>query len=100
MPRRDATGPRGMGPRTGRGLGPCGGNEVPMAAIAPGIGLGLGLGWRWGRRRGGRGGFGPGPLAESVPAAPANDTQALRQQVAALESQLAAVKQQLEQIDE
>ena len=24
MPNRDRTGPRGMGPRTGRGLGPCG----------------------------------------------------------------------------
>jgi len=24
MPRRDKTGPEGKGPRTGRGLGPCG----------------------------------------------------------------------------
>jgi hypothetical protein len=24
MPRRDGTGPEGKGPRTGRGLGPCG----------------------------------------------------------------------------
>jgi hypothetical protein len=30
MPRFDGTGPQGMGPRTGRGYGPCG----------------LGLGWR------------------------------------------------------
>ena len=27
MPRFDRTGPRGMGPLTGRGLGPCGGGH-------------------------------------------------------------------------
>lgn len=27
MPRRDGTGPDGKGPRTGRGLGPCGKNK-------------------------------------------------------------------------
>jgi len=29
MPRGDGTGPTGMGPRTGRGLGPCAGYTMP-----------------------------------------------------------------------
>lgn len=47
MPRLDKTGPRGQGPRTGRGFGYC----------PPGFGQGFGYGFGrgWGR------GFGPGP---------------------------------------
>jgi len=40
MPRLDMTGPMGAGPRTGRGMGPCGG------------GLGRKRGWRSMRGRG------------------------------------------------
>ena len=36
MPRLDRTGPLGYGPRTGRGMGPCG----------TGMGWGRGFGWR------------------------------------------------------
>lgn len=39
MPFRDGTGPQGAGPRTGRGLGPCGGG------MAWGRGYGRGFGW-------------------------------------------------------
>jgi hypothetical protein len=38
MPRQDKTGPMGMGPRSGRGMGPCG------AGYGPGLGLGRGYG--------------------------------------------------------
>lgn len=38
MPRRDGTGPMGMGPMTGRGFGPCCGGY--------GWGRGFGRGWR------------------------------------------------------
>lgn len=51
MPGRDGTGPIGVGPMSGRGLGVC-------SAGAPGYGAGRGLGFG---RRGGRGygrGFG------------------------------------------
>lgn len=48
MPRRDQTGPAGMGPMTGRGLGPCSGNAQPFYG---GFGRGFGRGL-------GRGGFG------------------------------------------
>lgn len=46
MPRRDKTGPLGMGPRTGWGMGPC------EAGYGPGLGWGRGYGrvmcgWFW-----------------------------------------------------
>jgi len=40
MPRQDKTGPSGMGPMTGRGMGPCGGG------VGRGRGYGAGLGRR------------------------------------------------------
>lgn len=48
MPRGDRTGPRGMGPKTGRGAGLCAGNQGqgavnPAAGRGPG---GRGRGWR------------------------------------------------------
>jgi hypothetical protein len=43
MPNRDMTGPRGRGPLTGRGLGPCG------KGLARGRGFGRGLGRGRGR---------------------------------------------------
>ena len=39
MPQQDKTGPQGMGPKTGRGFGPCG----------PGMGMGFGRGRGFGR---------------------------------------------------
>jgi hypothetical protein len=77
MPRCDGTGPTGMGPRTGRGLGPCAGYPTPgytnpssgrfsalgsigrwAAGVLPRLGLGrraLGGGPGLGGGRGGRG---------------------------------------------
>ncbi|MFO7791803.1 MAG: DUF5320 domain-containing protein, partial [Candidatus Saliniplasma sp.] len=61
MPRGDGTGPEGMGPMTGRGLGYCTGHSTPGFTKGPGrglargfgrgIGRGLGRGFRGGRRR-------------------------------------------------
>ena len=58
MPRRDGTGPNGMGSQTGRGLGMCTGVNAP----APGWGFNTGYGRGGGlRARNGLGnGFGPG----------------------------------------
>jgi hypothetical protein len=48
MPRGDRTGPAGMGPMTGRGMGYCAGYDAPgYASLAPGFGRGMGRGW-WG----------------------------------------------------
>ena len=61
MPWGDRTGPLGLGPKTGRGLGFCSGYDIP-GYMNPGPRLGLG----WGRGRGWRwwcrwfGGFGRG----------------------------------------
>ena len=43
MPKFDRTGPRGMGPRTGRGMGPCGYGD------GYGMGCGFGRGFGFGR---------------------------------------------------
>jgi len=43
MPGFDGTGPRGLGPLTGRGLGPCGG--VRTSRLGRWFGRGRGLGW-------------------------------------------------------
>jgi hypothetical protein len=62
MPLGDRTGPLGLGPRTGRGLGYCAGYGVPgyLNPIGRGFGYGRGFGfgrfwlwtwlWRWGFR--------------------------------------------------
>jgi hypothetical protein len=49
MPRRDGTGPEGLGPRTGRGAGPCGGSDEPGSES---VGLGRSFGRVLGRRQG------------------------------------------------
>jgi hypothetical protein len=56
MPWGDRTGPLGYGPRTGRGLGYCSGNNVPGYMVGGrGLGLGRGYGRGWGRGYGFRG---------------------------------------------
>lgn len=50
MPRGDRTGPDGKGPKTGRGLGYCSGNDKPgYTSERPRQGLGRGLGRGFGR---------------------------------------------------
>ena len=61
MPWGDRTGPLGLGPRTGRGLGFCSGFNSP--GFTKGSGWGFGRGWGRGLGRGwgrGRRGFGFG----------------------------------------
>ena len=58
MPGGDRTGPRGMGPLTGRHMGYCAGYATPGytnpgPGYGPGMGYGRGMGW-------GRGGYGGG----------------------------------------
>ena len=57
MPRLDGTGPRGQGPRTGRGMGNCPG----IGGTGRGFGLGRGMGWGMGR------GWGFGPACFGCP---------------------------------
>ena len=56
MPYRDGTGPRGMGPMTGRGAGFCAGYVPPNAGMG-GMGLGRGCGRGFGMGNGWRRGW-------------------------------------------
>ncbi len=46
MPKFDGTGPQGMGPMTGRGLGPCGGRIKLGGGRGFRCGLGRCFGWK------------------------------------------------------
>ena len=72
MPREDGTGPEGMGPKTGRGAGPCADDDVRGSRRAgsnagTGKGFGRGAGRRWRNRFRLRG------LAAWMPAGPRRD---------------------------
>jgi hypothetical protein len=108
MPGGDRTGPRGLGSRTGRGLGYCAGYDMPGYTKGPG--MGLGRGWGHGGGIGYSRGFGYGrgrgwgyrvPIytpvynryfTENVPTAtPENQLNALKQEKEYLESQISGM---------
>lgn len=80
MPNFDGTGPQGMGPRTGRGFGPCG----------------LGLGWR--RRFGAGRGMGRYFGNWGDPQTKEDKLKALSDYKKALEEELEDVKKEEEEI--
>ena len=118
MPYGDRTGPRGLGPRTGRALGYCAGYDTPGYTKGPGMGLGRGWGRGFGRGRGigwGRGmgwgrGFGWGtpiypfygtPINVNVPVAPLSKEDRLSmltQEKEYLESEMTQIKNAIEDI--
>lgn len=61
MPRGDQTGPTGTGPRTGRAMGYCVGNDAPGYMYGPGRGMGRGMKPGMGRGMGPGMGRGMGP---------------------------------------
>jgi len=92
MPRGDGTGPAGMGPRTGRGMGYCAGYPTP-GYMNPGFGgqgrgLGRGMGWRR---------YAP-PMYFS-PMAPKEEKSMLTDEVKALEEQMKAIQQRLDELN-
>ncbi len=114
MPAGDRTGPSGMGPMTGRGMGYCAGNEAPGYA-SPAPGRGGGLGRRGGFRRGGGFGLGnmfhatglPGRTGWGSPCGYGDPYNTGAQLVDSSESELdflkreaMALKQRLEQVQE
>ena len=96
MPRGDRTGPQGMGPRTGRAAGYCGGYNVPGCADPiPGRGMAWRRGW-------GGGGYGWGnvawsapPSAAPLPPTPMDEKTILNQQIVALQAQLDYLSERL-----
>ncbi len=76
MPRRNGTGPCGMGAGTGRGLGPCGGG------FRRGFGCGFGRFWRFGSQ-----------------VSPKDEKQMLENEAKGLEDDLRAVKERLSELN-
>ena len=99
MPRGDRMGPSGEGPRTGRGMGYCTGNEYPgyMNSLSP-RGGGYGRGFRGGYGYGRGAGFGfrhgygnsyQGGVADvSEKTLIENEIRILKDQMSALEDRL------------
>jgi hypothetical protein len=117
MPGGDRTGPLGMGPRTGRGAGYCGGIGIPgYANPLPGRGSGIGFGRGRGMWSRGSGGAGrgwrnmfyattlPGWMRFGGYAEPYQDPdrkiekQVLKNQAEALQSELDLIKKRLDEI--
>lgn len=104
MPRGDRTGPIGLGPRSGRGAGYCGGTGVPGFTSRPmgaGFGAGFGRGWRhwfWATGLPGWLRFGA-PPAQTSTGEPANsEKEILTRQMDALQQELDLVKRRLDQL--
>ncbi len=113
MPWGDGTGPRGLGPMTGRGMGYCAGSGRP-GYTNPGYGYGRGFGWGRGYGRGyGRGfgwgrGWGAGygaypvgavPGAYAPAADPAAEKRILENQVKAMEAELDLLRKRMAELD-
>ena len=112
MPAGDRTGPMGLGPMTGRGLGYCAGFAAPgyMNAM-PGRGWGFGRGW--GRGRGWRHRYYatglPGwermglPYANVPPSyqapSPQQEAEALKAQAEQLEQSLAQIRNRVAELE-
>jgi hypothetical protein len=88
MPRRDGTGPQGVGSRTGRGLGNCAGEQTPTQGLGFQRGSGRGLGCRRG--------FGRANASDQTSAKTERDL--LTEKKKLLQEQLNAIDQQLEDL--
>ena len=99
MPRGDGTGPMGMGPLTGRGMGYCIGAGYPgnvrgggrFFGRGFGMGRGMGRGVFWGTAPVFGGGF-PAPVSAE------QEKAVLENQVLAMEQNLAELKKRLSEI--
>ncbi len=110
MPAGNGTGPMGMGPLSGRGMGYCAGFGVPGYANPGGVAFGRGRGCGGGSGRGfGGGGYGRRNvfMATGVPGwqraggawaqpGPAAEAQVLEQRATALQNELEAVRGRLD----
>ena len=116
MPRGDRTGPQGMGPMTGRGMGYCAGYDTPGFANPAGAGYGRGMAWGRGRApmgggrgmawgRGGRGRWGGYGFQGAAPAfspytssIPEDEQTYLETELEGLKAHMEAIQKRLDQI--
>lgn len=101
MPRGDKTGPAGLGPMTGRGLGYCSGHGQP-GYMTPGFGWGRGRGrgLGWGRGWGYPADF---PLPSRYPVRPLTsfeEKEMLKEEKEVLSNELKALKEEMNAIEE
>ena len=104
MPRGDRTGPAGMGPMTGRGLGGCSvGDHAITGNYARGFDYGAGRGGRpWGGGRGRCFGGGHGRMFNAPKPADMtveHELASLKNQAALLEEQVSATKSRIEELE-
>ncbi|RLD08216.1 MAG: hypothetical protein DRI44_10080 [Chlamydiae bacterium] len=112
MPRGDRTGPDGMGPMTGRGLGYCSGYDSPgytKGTPRGGAGYGgrfFGNGGGYGRGFGRGVGYGRGfswrasaPYASSVPYEPQDELRALKNEAKQMKESLEAVNERIGELE-
>lgn len=113
MPRGDGTGPLGLGPRTGRGLGYCAGYNVPgyLNPIGAywgwwgrGPGWGRGRGFRWmyyltGLPGWARGWYGYVPPYPAYNPYNVNEKDILSAEAKYLEDQLKYIRERLDQLE-
>jgi hypothetical protein len=97
MPRGNGTGPMGLGPRTGRGLGYCSGYPHPGYMNPYGFGRGLGRGWGRGFGRGWGRGWG-WPSRFDYPYSPEPPT--LKEEKEMLNKDLKALREEMKAIEE
>lgn len=104
MPRGDRTGPMGMGPMTGRGLGFCTGFTAPGYANRFGCGFGFGRG-RGFRRMFNAAGlprrarFGAPNLDEPCFTSEADEKELLKRQAKFFESRLGKINKRLDELE-
>ena len=106
MPRGNRTGPMGMGPRTGRGLGYCSGYNIPGYMHSAPIGRGRAWGGRMGRGRGRGWGWGnqPGyaisyPSFYPEPISPTEEAKILEETLEDLKIQMKTVEKRIEALN-
>jgi hypothetical protein len=98
MPRGDRTGPQGAGPRTGRGMGYCSGNNWPgFANQGPNFRSWYGFGGRGGGR-GWRNRFYATGMPGWVAPPPEQETADLKAQADWLKGQLDAIQQRIDEL--
>jgi hypothetical protein len=110
MPGRNGTGPQGMGPMTGRGMGVCSGNPQPYTGygygygrgfgggFARGMGYGRGLGFGGGRFRGRFAGYPAGPVYGTALSDPQSEKTYLEGEANAMQTALEQIKKRLDQL--
>jgi hypothetical protein len=96
MPRRDGTGPMGVGSMTGRGLGLCTGANAVKYGAGIGMGLGLGLACRRGFGRSFGRGFGRGFAINQTSSK--TQKELLNEQKAMLQDRLEVIDKQLDNL--